>query len=339
MIEYLSDGTPVASFGYEEDGPWQRAAQIGAAYNAQRFGGPMAAPQQQLRGPAGPYDNVYTGHATERMPENNPMVQNAMMAAQQMLRNAPAGYARYGDTVRSGGQQYSYADLVKQAGGEDHALDQFTTAPNRPMADRVAQLMQARDTDPRFRNLSGVEFNQAFTSAVGADPFSYQDRQQKQAAAQFETAMKLQQMDAQQRKALMDEYDFHAKAMGGRPEDIMVSYGRNAAPNHQNEFYIPAHQGMTEAGEPPREVPGEWRGGDPGTVERMRQIRSALGIHTMPTLDEVHAMIAEKERALPRKGMGDIRFAERQRALYPYEQAEIDRSLRAMNWNWESAVP
>lgn len=187
-----------------------------------------------------------------------------------------------------------------------------------PIAERSAGLMQ------RLRQLGfdAVQSSAGHTRVLGIDPLSLQDR----AAKQMEVALRLNELKDKQRVSQMNEVEWLGKQMGARPEDIHQSF--NTDPSHPNQFFIPAHQGMSEVGEPAREIQGEWRGADPMHVSRVRQLFESMGIGNSPTRAQVDAAIRDGEHE--RKGrMGDLRALEGG-AGDPTRRREVyDLSMRA----------
>lgn len=215
----------------------------------------------------------------------NPAVLNSIMRLYGASQMKPSG-GIMGNTMFLNGQQSEVPAGVDPRTYLQQQLD-AARGPVRTDAQRFGQLQNA---------LSGM-----------AVPYQVKDAIFKQFAGQGmvdyqKMALDLQAKTDELRKTQLGEYNDLARSAGGLPEDILASFGKNAAPGHQNEYFNPGVDlgpdptMASDPNAPHRVEKAGWRGIDPGTVARLRAIRQTLGIDTQPQMSAAQLAAMEQER-------------------------------------------
>lgn len=277
------------TFGAGWDNPAAGAQQMQALATMRGMGHP----QQQ------PYDSVFTGHNTERVPED-PQLLSMIPRLQQMgygFGNPTPGYRRVtmggSDTLSIGGH-----DMQVPTGADQSWIDsqvQSATPPAMSPVEKSAALMAYLAKQP---GMDALKASQIHTRLLGVDPLTLQTKTQDYAKQALEMQKAKDELDINRRKEAMSEYTGLARAGGGLPEDILASFGRNAAQGHENEYFNPGRELPPDEMGQERSIPGGWRGIDPSTVAQLRKLREAMGMGTQPQLTaaDLAKLHAEREQ-------------------------------------------
>lgn len=249
------------------------------------------------RGVGGAIDNVYTGHGSERLPED-PRILGIVPQLQRQLSGGAPGYSQIGNTVQLQG---NYAPRQIPEGADDsyaQRLAQAAAGPALTSDQRDAQLRQILQQKQARGEIDGEQASQIYTHVMGVDPISYAANQQKTAEQTRNDNFKAAKEMQDKRDALLKERAELARQGGGIPEDIRASFGKNpAGAGHENEYFNPGVDMGPDPNDPsgPHKIEKSgWRGINPGTVARLAEIDQQLGLRVTDQDVARHAELAAK---------------------------------------------
>lgn len=169
-----------------------------------------------------PYDNVYTGHATERVAED-PRILELVSQLNRQTSGAPS-FGRYGNTLRINGVEQQ----IPTGAGDDWVDQQVRAARTAPMT-MDQRSTSALDFLQRQRDLDGLQRSQAYTRFMGVDPLSYQ-KQQADAAHNAETAEERNfRLALEMRKSRMEQMKLDNQMADDPLNSISKQFGGRSA--------------------------------------------------------------------------------------------------------------
>lgn len=245
------------------------------------------------RGVGGAIDNVYTGHGSERLPEDPRILGLVPQIQRQIFGQGGPQFSRLGNqfSVNDGSLQN-----IPQGVDPDQYIEDHIAASPQPTAlgqdQKVAAVQQFLQKKYASGELNAEQGSQIFTRLFGQDPISYAANQQKTREQTTSDNFKAAKEMQDKRDALLKERADLARQAGGLPEDILASVGKNpAGASHANEYFNPGvDMGVDPiTGERKIEKSG-WRGINPGTIARLTEIQQQLGMGNAPTVDSSAAM-------------------------------------------------
>ncbi len=196
------------------------------------FNAPANYAAQAVRGGrgaiGGAIDNVFTGHGSEKLPENS-SVTSTVQQLSRMLSGQP-GFMQVGNTVQVDGFQ---PRQIPEGADASYAARMAAANARAPLTDdeRVSKLTGYLRDQQAKGTMDAEKANQIFTHVMGVDPQAYAATKQKN----MEIAAKLQNdaLETQQKQAALqkdqfantkmahDFYDEIGKKAVGIPSEII----------------------------------------------------------------------------------------------------------------------